>query len=148
LPSDKRKPKAFLACYLVLIRNGKILLSKRANTGYQDGKYSMVAGHFEGGETVWEALIREVKEESGISLDPKGLKVVHIMHRLDIDREYVDFYVLSDTTEEPRNLEPEKCDGLAWFNRGKLPSNTIPYVRQAVESINREEFYSEFKSYS
>ena len=142
---DKRQPRAFLACYLVLIRDGKLLLSKRGHTGYQDGKYSMIAGHVEDVETVWEALVREAREEAGLYLDPGGLRMAHVMHRQDVDREYVDFYIASDTKEEPRNLEPEKCDGLDWFDRNGLPDNVIPYVRSAIESINRGEAYSEYR---
>jgi len=144
--ADKRQPKAFLACYLILIRNGEILLSKRVNTGFNDGKYSMVAGHFEGNESVWDALKREAKEEAGLILGQKGLRLIHIMHRLDVDREYVDFYVLSDTQEEPRNLEPNKCASLDWFDMEKLPDNVIPYVRNAIESIRKGEFYSEYSA--
>jgi 8-oxo-dGTP pyrophosphatase MutT (NUDIX family) len=143
LSGNKRRPKAFLACYLVLIREGKILLSRRANTGFQDGKYSMVAGHLEDRETVWDAIVREAEEEAGLTLDPKGLRIVHVSHRQDIDREYVDFYVMSDTKEEPRNLEPEKCDDLGWFDVKNPPKNVIPYVRAAIDCINRKEFYSE-----
>ncbi len=140
-----RQPKAFLACYLVLIRDGKIMLSRRANTGYQDGKYSMVAGHLEGKESVREALVREAREEAGFSLEQKGLKIIHVMHRHDVDREYIDFFVAFNTREEPTNLEPEKCDEIGWFPIEKLPESTIPYVRAAIEEIRKGEFYSEYR---
>lgn len=146
MDGNKRQPSAFLACYLVLIRNGRILLARRANTGFQDGKYSMVSGHLEGGETVSEAMVREAKEEAGLSLDPKGLRIVHISHRQDVDREYVDFFLASDTREEPRNLEPDKCDELGWFGVESLPNNTIPYVKIVIERIGKGEFYSEYQA--
>ncbi len=34
------------ACYLILIREGKILLLRRFNTGWEDGKYTLIFGHF------------------------------------------------------------------------------------------------------
>jgi 8-oxo-dGTP diphosphatase len=139
-----RQPKAFLACYLVLIRDGRIMLSRRANTGYQDGKYSMIAGHVEDRESVWEALIREAREEAGMSLSSNMLKMLHIGHRQDIDREYIDFYIAADTKEEPRNLEPQKCDELKWFGLDSLPDGMVPYVRDAVENIKKGELYSEY----
>ncbi len=142
---EKRQPKAFLACYLVLIRNGRILLSRRANTGFHDGEYSMIAGHLEDEETVFDAMVREAREEAGLALEPRELKVVHILHRQDIDREYVDFFVSSDTVEEPQNLEPGKCAGFEWFDMRKLPKSVIPYVRQAIDCIGKGKMYSECK---
>lgn len=139
-----RQPKAFLACYLVLIRDGKILLAKRKNTGYGDEMYSMVAGHVEDGETIWDALARESKEEADMTVERSSMRMAHIIHRQDTDREYVDFFVQSDAAGEPRNMEPEKCYELKWFDLKDLPESTLPYVKIAIEGIMNGEFYSEY----
>ncbi|MDE1865445.1 MAG: NUDIX domain-containing protein [Candidatus Micrarchaeota archaeon] len=141
--STPRPPKAYLACYLVLIRKEKILLLRRFNTGFRDGEYSMIAGHLENKETVWEAMVREAKEEGGLNLNPEGLKVVHVMHRFT-DREYIDLFVTSDTNEEPSNTEPQKSDDLGWFDLEELPKATVPYIRAAIERIRKGEIYSEY----
>jgi 8-oxo-dGTP diphosphatase len=60
--------KRIPAVYLILRRDSQVLLLKRANTGYQDGKYSLIAGHLEGDELATEATAREAKEEAGISV--------------------------------------------------------------------------------
>ena len=39
---------AIPAVYLLLVQDGKILLIRRCNTGYQYGNYSVPAGHMEG----------------------------------------------------------------------------------------------------
>ena len=39
------------AVYLVLIKDGKVLMLERKNTGYMDGWYSFIAGHVEKGES-------------------------------------------------------------------------------------------------
>ena len=36
---DKEKFRTVAAVYMVLVKNGLLLLAKRANTGYADGKY-------------------------------------------------------------------------------------------------------------
>ena len=131
--------------HLVLIKDGKVLLARRVNTGFADGSYGVVAGHLDGGETFLQAMVREAREEAGIGLDASALEVVHVMHRKAGSDERIDFFIKAvEWVGEPRIMEPGKCDGMAWFGLDSLPGNTVPYVRQALESIRKNEFYGEF----
>lgn len=122
------------AVHLFFVRGGQILLLRRSNTGYEDGKYSVPAGHLEGGEPVLAAAAREAQEEVGLSLSPADLEVVGVMHRRS-DDERIDFFVLADQWPgEPHNAEPDKCDDLRWFPLDALPENVIPYVRRAISN--------------
>jgi 8-oxo-dGTP diphosphatase len=133
-----------VAVHLFFLKDDKILLLRRFNTGYEDGNYSVVAGHVDAGETVTQAAIREAQEEAGVVLRPGELQVVHVMNRKSND-ERVDFFiVVKSWSGEIRNMEPEKCDDLSWFPLDSLPANMIPYVRYAIESYQRRIWYSEF----
>jgi 8-oxo-dGTP diphosphatase len=144
----KQRHKNIPASYLVLIQNNKILLLRRFNTGYEDGKYSMVAGHVDEGETFTQCIIREAKEEAGIILKLVDLKVAHIMHRnlgSDEYHERVDVFFIAEKWEgEIINKEPHKCDKLSWFDLDELPDDVIPYIKQAIECINNKIIYSEY----
>ena len=104
----ENKPVLYGAVYLLFVRDGKILLLRRANTGYEDGKYSLVAGHADGGEFMTRAAVREAKEEAGVDIDPADLTMKLVMHRLS-DREYADFFFeIKKWSGEPQNMEPER----------------------------------------
>ena len=136
--------KIFIAAYLVLIKDEQVLLLKRANTGYQDGNFSLVSGHFDGNETAKQCIAREAKEEAGIELDSNNLKVIHIMHRFRPEREYIDVYVQTDSWDgEVKNMEPDKCDELQWFPLTELPDNIVPEIKLALENIKKDIFYGE-----
>ncbi len=134
-----------VAVHLFLVKESGILLLRRFNTGYEDGNYSVVAGHLDEGETATQAMIREAEEEAGIVIAPEDLEVVHVMNRKSADGERIDFFFLARNWQgEPAIMEPDKCDGLDWFDIGSLPGNMVPYVRHAVECFRKELFYSEF----
>lgn len=123
-----------VAVHLFLVRDDTILLLRRFNTGYEDGNYSVVAGHLDGDETILAAISREAMEEAGIRLDPIATEIVGVMHRRSND-ERIDFFVLSTSwTGEVTNREPDKCDDLRWFPLDNLPPNVIPYVRTAIDA--------------
>ena len=141
----KERHKIIPASYLVLIKNNKILLQRRFNTGYEDGKYSLVAGHVDKGETFTEAIIREVKEEAGITLQAEDLSVVHVMNRNIESDERIDiFFTAKKWTGNIENKEPNKCDDLSWFDLDDMPDNVIPYIKEAINCLKKKITYSEF----
>jgi 8-oxo-dGTP diphosphatase len=141
--------KIIPAVYLVLTKNNKILLSRRFNTGYEDGKYSLPSGHLEGNETFREALKRESKEETNIDIEQENMSFVHVMHRKCPTEERLDLFIVPTKWQDKwpsqiRNMEPNRCDDLRWFEIDKLPENTIPYVMNAIDCIQKKITYSEF----
>jgi 8-oxo-dGTP pyrophosphatase MutT (NUDIX family) len=141
----KERFKLIPEVYLILVRDGKILLSRRLNTGYEDGNYSMVTGHADGNETMREALAREAKEEANIEINPRDLEHCVTLHRWCGDHERIGFYfTVKKWSSEIRNMEPDKCDDLSWFPLNDLPGNTIPYIRHAIECYKNGISYSEF----
>lgn len=130
--------------YLMLIRKEKILLLRRWHTGYEDGNYSLPAGHVEESESLTQAGAREFFEEIGVRIKPQQLTLVHVMHRKEQDIRMDFFFTTAIGDQRPVNKEPEKCDDLRWFALNKLPTNTIAYIRHAIECYQKKIFYSEF----
>lgn len=142
----KLRNKAVPAAYLILKKDNKVLLGRRKNTTYFDGWYGTPAGHIEAGELPIMAVIRETKEEIGISIDPKDVKQVHTMYRTAHDEtgDRADYFFNAEKWEgEPKIMEPDKCDDLQWFEINKLPENLVPHEKDAILNIKKGINYSE-----
>jgi len=127
------------------VKNNRILLSRRYNTGFHDGEYSFPAGHLKGDETLIQTMIREAKEEIGVELNPDELKLVHVMHRKEPGEERVNFFFTAEKWKgEPKIMEPHRCDDLRWFDINNLPDNIIPYIKQTIKCVSQRVFYSEY----
>ena len=134
-----------IAVHVMLRRGDEVLLLKRANTGYEDGHYSVVGGHLDGGETVRQAAVRETLEEAGVRVSVENVHVVGVMHRRTASEERIDFFVAVHRWQgEVRNREPHKCAELAWHRFEELPDNVIPYVRQAFTNYLQGVWFGSF----
>lgn len=132
-----------LAVHLFLLRDVEILLLRRFDTGYEDGNYSVIAGHLDGGEEVLSAMSREAREEAGIEL--VNAEITGVMHRRAGDGERIDFFVAChEWRGAVVNREPEKCDELRWVPVSALPGNTVPYVAAAVDAWRAGKWFSSF----
>jgi len=147
---NKDRFKTTVAVNLILRRDDEILLLKRTNTGNQDGMYNLIAGHLEKDELGSEAIIREAREETGITIEPNNLKFVHFVQRLpvnDNDEEYIDlFYEASVWQGDVINNEPDKCESLDWFRIDNLANNTIPLLPVVIKKITNGQMYSEYRN--
>jgi 8-oxo-dGTP diphosphatase len=141
---NKERFKLIPEVHLIIIRDGRILLLLRANTGYEDNKYSVIAGHHDGNESLRVAMVREAREEAGLIIKSEDLKFVHVMHR-NSDQERISFFFVPEKwVGEPENMEPDKCNDLSWFPLGNLPENMVVYVKKVIGYYQENIFYSEF----
>ena len=118
--------------HVIFERAGKVLLMRRANTGFFDGLFSLPGGHVEQGESIRDTAVREMREELSVDLLPDSLALVGVVHRAS-DTNRIDFFLRARAwSGEPGCAEPDKCDALLWASLGELPLNTVGYVRQAL----------------
>jgi 8-oxo-dGTP diphosphatase len=134
-----------VAVFIVLVKDDKVLLTRRQNTGWYDGSYDLPSGHIDGNESLRQAVQREAAEEVGVQLDLDDAKFVHLDHSLFEDgKEYL--YIVFEVTKwqgEPRIMEPDLCDDLQWFPKNKLPENITPGSRAGLEAYASGKPYSE-----
>ena len=108
---------------------------------YLDNQYDLPGGHLESGEDLYDAMIREAKEELGIEIERADMQMVHIYHHFEKDMLKFVFKV-KIFKNEIQNLEPEKCKELKWVDIENLPVNTISGIRRELEYIKSKKHYS------
>jgi len=64
--------RPYLAVSAAIFRDGRVLIARRAK-GASTGVFTMPGGVVEAGETLTEALIREIKEETDLTIEPVTL---------------------------------------------------------------------------
>lgn len=139
----KKYSSTYVNAYLILRKNDQVLFHIRKNTGYYDGHWCLPAGHVELGESATEGMIREAKEELGIEIAFEDLKVVHIMHRRTNRLNMDIFFECAKWQGDIRNMEPEKCEKIAFFPLTSLPSPLVDYAAFALQAAEDTLFYSE-----
>lgn len=129
------------AVFVVLERDDEIFLLRRANTGWNDGKWTLPSGHVEKGERVKYAGIREAEEEAGVTIKEDDLRFLYVHYVQD---EYTNFYFKAEKWEgEPILNEPDKASEVGWFNKSELPTDTIRHVREMVSDVEGNRQFSD-----
>ena len=126
----------FRAAVFVIVRDeeDKVLLLKRAGSGFMDGYYDFPSGHVDEGEGFVDAAVRELAEEAGLMVRAEDLKLVHANVNVT-DYPYINIVFEATHWEgEPKIMEPQKCDDIAFFSTNDLPTQcalSVRYVEQA-----------------
>jgi len=120
---------------LCLVRkDDKILLQNRVKADWQG--YTLPGGHVEPGESVVEAVIREMREETGLTVSPRlcGIKQFPIENG-----RYLVFLFLAD--EFSGQLKSSEEGIVEWVHREKLAQYST--VADLEELLQVMEFISE-----
>jgi len=112
---------------LLLVRNGRVLLRERANTGYGDGAYEPPSGQLADRETIVETAIR-VASAAGIAIGAENVSLAHVMHDVSGSGRIAFFLSVSGWVDQPASPD------VRWFPVGDLPTNMLDRARVALRN--------------
>ncbi|MCP3848662.1 MAG: 8-oxo-dGTP diphosphatase MutT, partial [Gammaproteobacteria bacterium] len=122
----------------VIVRDGFVLISKRAKKAHQGGLWEFPGGKVESGETVQEALCREIKEELDINVRQSRplIKLAH--HYSDINVTLETLMVTEFDGEEYQlyNTKQVGSEGqeVKWVALAELSAYSFPEANDAILS--------------
>ena len=112
-----QKYQAITACAFIY-KDGKVFVAKRAeNKNFLPGKFELVGGHTEFGETLQDSLVREIREEIGIEIivgDPFYAFTYVSNNDTKHSVEIVFFATISDP-EQKITLNPQDHSEYRWL---------------------------------
>lgn len=123
-----------VGCGAAILRDGRLLLVKRRKPP-EAGCWNLPGGKVDFGETVADAVRREIAEELGVEIElTRSLGFVEMIG-LDAQHWVAPIYQATISAGEPVNVEPEKHEALVWADPDAPPAPLALAAREAIARL-------------
>lgn len=114
----------------VIIRDGRVLIARRPEHAHQGGLLEFPGGKVEPGETVQQALVREIAEETGLKLIESALQpVIGIRHNYGDKRVFLDVWSTDAAAGEAHGREGQP---IQWLLPQELRDADFPAANRSI----------------
>jgi len=128
--------------HVLLVRDARVFLLRRARTGFMDGFYGLPGGHQHAGESVSAAARRECLEETGV--EPERLAPLCVLPYQSGRHQGLNFvFEVQAWAGEPALAEPALFDRAGWFALAALPEPHAPWIADVLELRDSGTWYRE-----
>jgi 8-oxo-dGTP pyrophosphatase MutT (NUDIX family) len=118
--------------------NRIVLLQRGLNAKFGQGMWDLPVGKSEPGEPITDTAVRELYEETGLTVKPEALKVAHIIHGawgVEAPNGFLTVvFSAHEWTGEPENREPRKHAQVCWVNADALPDEFVKSTAGALQA--------------
>ena len=124
---------------LILDEAGRIFLSQRGPLAKNErGLWEIPGGGVEFGETLADALRREMREEYAIEIEVGDLLDV-VDHILPAEGQHwvSPTFICRITAGEPRIVEPGKCSAIGWFGLAEMPDGLTQITQENLTNFRK-----------
>jgi ADP-ribose pyrophosphatase YjhB (NUDIX family) len=115
-------PRLLVSCYLHWL--GRVVFCRRARAPGK-GLWALPAGFVEQGETLEEAVVREIEEETGLSLTPRRVSLFRLVSLPHISEVYVEFR--AELPVAPVFLPGPEALEVALFSERDIPRDDLAF---------------------
>ncbi|WP_369020298.1 NUDIX domain-containing protein [Streptomyces californicus] len=116
--------------------NRVVLLQRSENAKFAQGLWDLPVGKSEPGEPITETAVRELYEETGLTVKPESLKVAHIIHGawgVEAPNGFLTVvFAANEWTGEPENREPRKHSQVRWVDASVVPNAFVDTTASAL----------------
>jgi 8-oxo-dGTP pyrophosphatase MutT (NUDIX family) len=116
--------------------NRVVLLQRSQNAKFAQGMWDLPVGKSEPGEPITETAVRELREETGLTVKPESLKVAHIIHEswgVEAPNGFLTVvFAAQEWTGEPENREPHKHAQVCWVDADTIPQEVVEATANAL----------------
>ncbi|MEV7434586.1 NUDIX domain-containing protein [Streptomyces griseoviridis] len=116
--------------------NRVVLLQRSENAKFAQGMWDLPVGKNEPGEPITETAVRELYEETGLTVKPQRLKVAHIIHGargVEAPNGFLTVvFAAHEWTGEPENREPSKHAQVCWVDADAIPTEFVNTTASAL----------------
>jgi len=117
--------------------DGRLLITKRFDEAHLGGLWEFPGGKVESGESLSEALIREIREELGVGIEVGSL-VLEQKHAYPDRIVHLHFFECRILNGKP---EAKKAGEMAWTGSWELDRFDFPHANQALLEILKASNY-------
>ena len=129
-------------CMVEDLENGKVVLQYRSPEKNNWSGYAFPGGHIEEGESLVESVIREIKEETGLTISNPQLAAVKNWQLEDGTRYIVFCYKATEFTGQLRSSQEGE---VSWVEKDQLEKLDLSYdmlpLLEVMEDPDLSEYY-------
>ncbi|MFF3262665.1 NUDIX domain-containing protein [Streptomyces sp. NPDC002932] len=116
--------------------NRVVVLQRSENAKFAQGMWDLPVGKSEPGEPITETAVRELYEETGLTVKPASLKFAHIIHGawgVEAPNGFLTVvFAAHEWAGEPQNREPRKHSQVRWIDAHAIPENFVDTTSSAL----------------
>ncbi len=118
---------------IIVDSEGRILFLKRQNTRYSDGQWCLPGGKVEFGQTVEEAVVKEVAEETSLRCtECRFLFYMDSLPNIENENHFINFYFACRTSGEI--FLNDESAAFIWLKAEEMGEYDMAFgMREAVE---------------